>query len=245
MRHRLHEDFFSLLPNFGYFHRRSLRSTLVWPEKYPLPHDGGRAMSGRHSSKRNQRSIRAKASRRRRAVGLGSSAGALLAFGLGPLAAAPAANADELDAILDPIINSLASIDPTLAADATSLLSTLDTALSGASSADPASAVSAQSTDLAQLYDQFIYEPAHTFDQEWINGTTFLGNSTVLYDNFINSLSPGTLLIGNGADGISAADPNGGAGGLIFGDGGTGWDSTIAGDNGGAGGVAFDGNGGD
>src|SRR5271155_1420857 len=140
-------------------------------------------MAGRHSAKKNHRSRSAKA-RRRRAVGLGTGAGAVLAFGLSPLASAPAAHADELDVILDPIINSLASIDPTLAADATSLLSTLDTALSGASSADPA-ALGAQSSDLAQLYDQFIYDPAHTFDQQWINGTTFLGSSTVTFDNFI------------------------------------------------------------
>jgi len=40
-------------------------------------------------------------------VGLGSSAGAVLAFGLGPLAAAPPAHADEFDVIIDPIINSL------------------------------------------------------------------------------------------------------------------------------------------
>ena len=77
-------------------------------------------MAGRHSSKRNQRSSKAKARRRGRgAIGLGGGAGAFLALGLGPLASAPAAHADELDAILDPIINSLASIDPTLGADAT------------------------------------------------------------------------------------------------------------------------------
>lgn len=40
-------------------------------------------------------------------VGLGSGAGAVLAFGLGPLAAAPPAHADEFDVIIDPIINSL------------------------------------------------------------------------------------------------------------------------------------------
>ena len=73
------------------------------------------------------------------------------------MASAPAAHADELDAILDPIIASLSAVDPTLAADATSLLSTLDTALT--SSTDPATALSAQSTDLAQLYDQFFFTP--------------------------------------------------------------------------------------
>src|ERR1700744_741733 len=194
-------------------------------------------MAGEHS-KRNRRSKSSKALRRRgRVLGIGTSGGAALAFGLTPWASAPAAHADELDAILDPIIASLSAVDPTLAADATSLLSTLDSMLSGTSTLDPSSILSGadpaaapSSTDLAQLYDQFFYEPAHTFDQQWIAGTSFLGPGTVSYDNFINGLSQdfgGPLLIGNGADGTSAADPNGGAGGVIFGDGGTGWDSTV------------------
>ncbi|MGO9068081.1 hypothetical protein [Mycobacterium sp.] len=38
---------------------------------------------------------------------MGTGAGAVLAFGLGPLAAAPVAHADEFDLIVEPIINSL------------------------------------------------------------------------------------------------------------------------------------------
>jgi hypothetical protein len=49
-------------------------------------------MAGRRSSKGNRRN--AKARRRGRVVALGGSAGAFLAFGLTPLAAVPAANAD-------------------------------------------------------------------------------------------------------------------------------------------------------
>jgi len=40
-----------------------------------------------------------------------------LAVGTTPWFTARAANADEFDAILDPILNSLSSIDPTLGAD--------------------------------------------------------------------------------------------------------------------------------
>ena len=89
-------------------------------------------MASQHS-KRNRRSAKAKA--RRRAIGLGGGAGAFLAFGLSPLASAPAAHADGLDAIIDPIINSvlshltdsitsfdaLAGIDPSSALDLGSL----------------------------------------------------------------------------------------------------------------------------
>ena len=66
-------------------------------------------MAGRHS-KKIRRSAKAKA--RRRALGLGGSAGAFLAFGLSPLAglaSAPPAHADGLDAIIDPILNSILS----------------------------------------------------------------------------------------------------------------------------------------
>ena len=68
----------------------------------------------------------------------------------------------------------------------------LGSALSAASTADPAALPAADppSSSLAGLYDQYIYEPAHTWDQQWIAGTTFLGPSTVAYDNFINSLIP-------------------------------------------------------
>src|ERR1700722_16192513 len=67
-------------------------------------------MAGKHFGKKNQQSGKAKA--RRRALGLGGSAGAFLGFGLSPLAGlarAPPAHADGLDAILDPILNSILS----------------------------------------------------------------------------------------------------------------------------------------
>ncbi len=62
-------------------------------------------MSRHTRSKRNRQSRSAQG--RRRLLGLGTGAGAVLAFGLGPLAAAPVAHADEFDLIVEPIINSL------------------------------------------------------------------------------------------------------------------------------------------
>jgi hypothetical protein len=63
-------------------------------------------MAGQPGSKRNRKARAAKARRRGRVVGLGSSAGAFLALGLGPLAGAPPARADfgfdELLDVLDP-----------------------------------------------------------------------------------------------------------------------------------------------
>ena len=87
-------------------------------------------MAGGHNNKRNKRSRNAKA-RRRRVLGAGTTAGAFFAFGMTPLASAPAAQADVLDVIIDPIINSvlgsitsldaLAGIDPSSALDLGSL----------------------------------------------------------------------------------------------------------------------------
>ena len=65
-------------------------------------------MAGQHNNKRNQRSRKAKA-RRRGVVGFSTSAGAFLAFGLGPLAGAPSAKADVFDDILDLVVGSAAS----------------------------------------------------------------------------------------------------------------------------------------
>ena len=63
-------------------------------------------MAGRHTSKKNQRSSKAK-TRRRQIAGWGTGAGAVLAFGLGPLASAPPAQADVFDVIIDPLINAI------------------------------------------------------------------------------------------------------------------------------------------
>ena len=75
---------------------------------------------------------------------MGGSAGAFLALGLSPLASAPAANADVLDAVLDPIINSLASFDPTMAADLGSLVTSFDPTFLGDQLATAGSAAMAR-----------------------------------------------------------------------------------------------------
>ena len=66
-------------------------------------------MAGQRSSKKKSPSAKAKGRRHRRAIGLGSSAGAFLAFGLTPLAGAPSAKADVFDDILDMAVGSAVS----------------------------------------------------------------------------------------------------------------------------------------
>src|ERR1700684_1059430 len=206
-------------------------------------------MVHRASSQRDRLSHKAFERGVGRVIGLSGGTSGFVTFSLGPLLSAPLARADGFeDIILDPIISSLSSVDPSLAVDLSGWLSSLDFALSAASTVDPAdlgaASVPAASTDLAQAYETAIYDPSHTWDQEWIAGTTFLGSLTVSYDNFVNSLGFGEL-IGNGANGIdrgTLAQADGGAGGLWFGDGGSG--GTDAAGQGGDGGAAFDGNGG-
>ena len=193
-------------------------------------------MARQRNNKRNHPSRNAKG-RCRRVVGFSTGAGAFLTFGLTALTDAPSAQADELDLIFEPIINSLASIDPTLGADLASMAASFDPTFAGdqaataAAIADPSAVQAAASPDFGQLFNEFMYTPIHTAEQDWI--TSQFGTQV---DNSINTTF-GQDIIGNGAPGTEA-DPTGGAGGLLFGDGGNGWDSTEAGVAGGNGGDA-------
>jgi endoglycosylceramidase len=173
---------------------------------------------------------------RRRALGLGVTAGAFFAFGLSPLVTAPAASADEFDVIVDPIISALSGIDPTLGADLGALAASFDPTVATDSAASAATAA-ASTPDFSDLFNQFVYTPTHTALEDWINSSA--GQQV---DSFINSVT-GSYAIGNGAPGTEA-DPNGGAAGWLFGDGGVGWNSTeagVAGGNGGDAGLIGDG----
>ena len=96
-------------------------------------------MTARKRSQSVGRSRRSKARRRTRVIGLGTSASAFLALGLGPLAAAPAAHADDfgLDSILEPIITSMTNVDPALSVGLDHWAASLDAALGSLSSVDP------------------------------------------------------------------------------------------------------------
>jgi endoglycosylceramidase len=174
---------------------------------------------------------KAPARERRRIVGVGLTAGAFLAFGMTPLITAPAADADGLDVILDPIINSLSSIDPAMATDLGALVTSFDPTFVADSAAT--AALPAATPDFSELFNQFVYTPTHTGLEDWINSN--LGHQV---DGFINSVA-GSDVIGNGAPGTEA-DPEGGAAGWLFGDGGPGWNSDdpgVAGGNGGDAGI--------
>ncbi|RAU94474.1 hypothetical protein DQP56_17630, partial [Mycolicibacter senuensis] len=80
----------------------------------------------------------------------------------------------------------------------------------------PGVAADSDPFDAAALFDQLIYDPLHAQLQAWI--TSPFGEQI---NDGINQLL-GSYVIGNGLDG-TAENPNGGAGGLWFGDGGNGY----------------------
>ncbi|OBJ48485.1 PE domain-containing protein [Mycobacterium sp. 1423905.2] len=102
----------------------------------------------------------------------------------------------------------------------------------GALSAAAASYAGAEAA-IAAGFQTWVYDPVHTAGQAWIHSPLGLALDPVL--NAPTNVLLGRPLIGNGAAGTAAA-PTGGAGGLLFGDGGAGYSPTggiTAGGNGG------------
>ncbi len=64
-------------------------------------------MADRSGSKHNPHSRKAMAHRRQRAVGLTGAISAFLMLGLGQLANAPQAKADEFDVVIDQVVNAI------------------------------------------------------------------------------------------------------------------------------------------
>src|SRR5271156_412733 len=162
--------------------------------------------------------------RRSRAVGVGAM---FAAFGVA-MFSAPTARADDfgLGDLISDLISSASSAEVGSQA--------VDQALA-------ASASGAETFSATGLFQQYIYDPLHLSVESWINSS--FGEQV---DNALNTAS-GQFLIGDGADGTGQLDPNGGDGGLWFGDGANGWDSDQPGGAGAPGGDAFGffGNGGD
>jgi hypothetical protein len=154
-------------------------------------------MAGAHS-KRNRRARNRKA--RRSLIGLGGGAGAFLALGLTPLGNVPEARADVLDAILDPLISSLGSVDPTLAVDLGSLVSSFDPTFADPGLAALPAADSAQPTDVTQLINTDIYQPTQEAQQAWINSSFGETVDKSLNQFWQEATGQSSILIGNGAE---------------------------------------------
>jgi hypothetical protein len=200
---------------------------------------------------------------RSRFISLGAAAGTFFTLGLSPLLGAPVAQADEFDFGFEEMLDALFSVDPGESGGGLeSWLGNLDDALQGSWTYDPSNlglsgiddsvlsgaAPASDPFNITEWYQTTFYDPMHEWNQDWIAGDTWLGDLTVQWDNALNdswaAIGGQGLLVGNGIDGTEA-NPDGGAGGIWFGDGGDGWNSTEAGVAGGVGGMAYSGNGGD
>src|ERR1700722_13340443 len=211
-----------------------------------MSNEGARVMAGRHSSKKNRRSGKNKA--RRRAIGLGGSAGAFLAFGFYPLAGAPTAKADIFDDILDLAVGSAARsaitavkptdfLDPGVLSALLGDLScpagwgTLLTDFSNPSSFDALFSSSSALSDTGSAVSAA--DTSSTFiqslEQDWINSSfgqqvdSALNTWAAQVDPAATSAAGDCGLICNGVDGTGGgtlAQADGEGGGLWFGNGG-------------------------
>lgn len=175
----------------------------------------------------------------RRAVGLGAAAGAAMTFGMA-LGMAPPAHAEVLPDVFDQVLAPFVD-DATDSVDSAALSSPVaweaffdpahwDGVLAGISGMP-----SVGSADATSWLQQLVYMPLHGAVEGWINST---GPTPILdgLNDLSRSLGWGAM-IADGSAGTEA-DPDGGAAGWLFGDGGAGWDSDTAGVAGGAGGAA-------
>lgn len=192
----------------------------------------------RHATCRRSRGIRRDA--RKRTIGADIAIGALLTFGTIPLATAPAARADiddVFDQLFSPFMDAATNTVDWEAFSAPAAWGTFfdpahwEVAWSNLGGLSSAQASVASPTGWTALFDELIYTPIHTGVGQFINSDLGLQVGGV-----INQLL-GSYAIGDGAAG-TAENPDGGAGGWLFGDGGAGFDSTAEGTAGGAGGAA-------
>jgi hypothetical protein len=101
------------------------------------------------------------------------------------------------------------------AASYVSAEASIDTTLQGV--------VTAVNTAASNGFQTLVYGPTHTAGEAWINSS--IGQALDPIINAPTDALSGRDLIGNGAPGTATA-PNGGAGGLLFGDGGPGYTQT-------------------
>jgi hypothetical protein len=168
-------------------------------------------MADRRGTKHNPHSRKAMTHRRQRAVGLTGAISMFLTLGLGPLANAPKATADEFDVVIDQVLNAItASLGDMAAGSAAvpelgslSLGATESTAGVGLGSLSDVGSVAAASPVDAWLQG---------LEQDWIN-SGFGQQFDTLINSWFNLVDPSSSACGLICDG---ADGQGG--GLIFGD---------------------------
>ncbi|MDT5274544.1 MAG: hypothetical protein QOG95_1476, partial [Mycobacterium sp.] len=154
-------------------------------------------MADRRGTKHNPHSRKAMTHRRQRAVGLTGAISMFLTLGLGPLANAPKATADEFDVVIDQVLNAITASLGDVAAGSAAVPELGSLSLGATESVAAASPVDASLNGL---------------EQDWIN-SSFGQQFDTLINSWFNLVDPTTSACGLICDG---ADGQGG--GLIFGD---------------------------
>ena len=154
-------------------------------------------MADRRGSKHNPHSCKAMTHRRQRAVGLTGAISMFLTLGLGPLANAPKATADEFDVVIDQVLNAITASLGDMAAGSAAVPEVSLGSLSDVGSVAAASPVDASLQGL---------------EQDWINSGVGQQFDTLI-NSWFNLVDPT-----NGACGLICDGADGQGGGLIFGD---------------------------
>jgi hypothetical protein len=154
-------------------------------------------MADRRGTKHNPHSRKPMTLRRQRAVGLTGAISMFLTLGLGPLANAPKATADEFDVVIDQVFNAITASLGDMAAGSAAVPELGLGSLSDVGSATAASPVDASLSGL---------------EQDWIN-SSFGQQFDTLINSWFNLIDPT-----NGACGLICDGADGQGGGLIFGD---------------------------
>ena len=154
-------------------------------------------MADRRGTKHNPHSRKAMTHRRQRAVGLTGAISMFLTLGLGQLANAPKATADEFDVVIDQVFNAITASLGDMAAGSAAVPELGLGSLSDVGSATAASPVDASLSGL---------------EQDWIN-SSFGQQFDTLINSWFNLVDPT-----NGACGLICDGAAGQGGGLIFGE---------------------------
>lgn len=164
---------------------------------------------------------------------------------LAPTTALAAAGTDEVSAAIAALFGDYAGEYQAAAAQAATyheqFVATLSASAASYASTEAAIVASIQGaaatldTSLASGFQTLLYGPIHTAGNAWISSP--YGQALDPIINGPTSMLFGRALIGHGAPG-TAANPNGGAGGFLFGDGGAGYSATAGVTPGGNGGNA-------
>jgi hypothetical protein len=153
-------------------------------------------MADRRGTKHNPHSHKGMTHRRQRAVGLTGAISMFLTLGLGPLANAPKATADEFDVVIDQVLNAITASLGDVAAGSAAVPE-----LGLGSLSDVGSATATSPADALQ-----------GLEQDWIN-SSFGQQFDTTINSWFNLVDPT-----NGACGLICDGADGQGGGLIFGD---------------------------